>query len=454
MDLTDRKPQTRSRLIEMLRQDLDFHDEDSLYASHNYHSFPAKFPPQLPRLLISALSNPWDIVLDPMVGSGTTVVEAALLGRNALGFDIDPLAVLLSRVKITPVDKCEVEQIGAIVHERATEASQTQRLEQRLESAWDSRTRKFIDFWFARETQVELFALANEINKVPDTKIRDFLRLVFSSIIVTKSGGVSLAFDLAHTRPHRAKVVYSSSGTLLLGSENLNSNSSRVQLLTKILRSPLDEFGKRLERNLANLPSASNAEIIAQIQFGNAQRLPLSDAVIDLIVTSPPYISNAIDYMRAHKFSLVWFGYPIDSLRRIRQKYIGGESTVDIPYTEMPPTTQRLIAKISEKDPKKSLVVHRYFSEMARTLREMYRVLKPNRAAILVVGTSMLKGIDTEISECLSEIGQEIGFDVPCVGVRNLDRNRRMLPASMNGIQGSQIERRMHSEYVIGFFKP
>jgi len=227
-----------------------------------------------------------------------------------------------------------------------------------------------------------------------------------------------------------------------------------VQLLTKILRSPLDEFGKRLERNLANLPSASNAEIIAQIQFGNAQRLPLSDAVIDLIVTSPPYISNAIDYMRAHKFSLVWFGYPIDSLRRIRQKYIGGESTVDIPYTEMPPTTQRLIAKISEKDPKKSLVVHRYFSEMARTLREMYRVLKPNRAAILVVGTSMLKGIDTEISECLSEIGQEIGFDVPCVGVRNLDRNRRMLPASMNGIQGSQIERRMHSEYVIGFFKP
>ena len=86
----------REELISLLSQDLDFHSHDSGYASHNFHSFPAKFPPQLPRKFINALTSPDDIVLDPMLGSGTTVVEALLAERNGIGFDIDPLALLRS----------------------------------------------------------------------------------------------------------------------------------------------------------------------------------------------------------------------------------------------------------------------------------------------------------------------------------------------------------------------
>ena len=52
--------------------------------------------------------------------------------------------------------------------------------------------------------------------------------------------------------------------------------------------------------------------------------LPLADGSVDLIVTSPPY-ANAIDYMRAHKFSLVWLGQPIANLSHLRGKYIGAE---------------------------------------------------------------------------------------------------------------------------------
>jgi DNA modification methylase len=446
--------QARIRLVEMLDQDLDFHNEGSLYASHNYHSFPAKFPPQLPRLFIDGLTQPGDVILDPMMGSGTTVVEAILAERRAIGFDIDPLSVLLSRVKVTALDKMEVAQIGTQILERATMATQTPRqLEEQLESAWDTKTKEFVNYWFAHETQVELLALVNEIQNVTHHGIRDFLQIVFSSIIITKSGGVSLAFDLAHTRPHLAKIAYSTTGKLLLGSENLNSDSSRVKFLTKILRSPLDEFKKRLERNLASLPSISNRAFPPEVQYGDAQQIPLHDASVDLIVTSPPYISNAIDYMRAHKFSLVWFGYPISELSRARQQYIGGESTTDVAFAYLPSATQRLVAKIAEEDEKKSLAVHRYYSEMTRVLGEIYRVLKPGRVAVMVVGTSIVKGIDTEINACLSEIGQSVGFEVPAVGTRNLDRDRRMLPASMKVDRTSQIQQRMHEEFVIGFYK-
>lgn len=74
---------------------LDFHEEDSLYASHNFHPFPAKFPPQLPRHFICQLTQPGDIVLDPMNGSGTTVLEAYLNGRQGVGCDIELILLLV-----------------------------------------------------------------------------------------------------------------------------------------------------------------------------------------------------------------------------------------------------------------------------------------------------------------------------------------------------------------------
>jgi len=59
-------------LIDILSNDLDFHNKNSRYASHNFHSFPAKFPPRLPLEFIRDLTDPGDVVLDPMMGSGIT----------------------------------------------------------------------------------------------------------------------------------------------------------------------------------------------------------------------------------------------------------------------------------------------------------------------------------------------------------------------------------------------
>ena len=91
---------TEEKLRNLLKMDLDFHNEDSSQMSHDFHAFPAKFPPQLPRLFINNLTNPGEKVLDPMMGSGTCVVEAVGLGREGIGLDIDPLAVMLSKVKL------------------------------------------------------------------------------------------------------------------------------------------------------------------------------------------------------------------------------------------------------------------------------------------------------------------------------------------------------------------
>jgi DNA modification methylase len=445
----------RDRLVSLLSRDLDFHSQQSSYASHNFHAFPAKFPPQLPRAFIEALTGPNDLVLDPMMGSGTTIVEAFLSGRHGLGVDIDPLALLISKVKVTPLDFKSIYTVGHEIMHRASGFFQEKAdaLRTFMDYRWDARTREFVDYWFAPETQLELAALIRLIEDVADPELRAFFTVAFSAVIITKSGGVSLALDLAHTRPHRAKMILKKSGEAARLTTLPEGASPRLKLLTKTLRSALAEFEARFRQNLKSLPESRLNRVKPTICGGNAQRLPLKSNSVDLIVTSPPYASNAIDYMRAHKFSLVWLGYPIDQLSLKRKEYIGSEDMTNIHLEQLPGHTAGVVAAVTASDKKRGRVLHRYYSEMTLTLREMRRVLKPGKAAIVVVGNSTMRGIDTEIPACLAEIGQSLGFEVPQIGVRHLDRNRRMMPAGSQIDRSSQIQQRMHEEYVIGFYK-
>ncbi|GAK60394.1 putative RNA methylase [Candidatus Vecturithrix granuli] len=227
-----------------------------------------------------------------------------------------------------------------------------------------------------------------------------------------------------------------------------------MNVLTKKLRAPIKEFEKRCLQNIKGFANEHSRAIRPDVAYGNAQKMPLEDESVDLIVTSPPYASNAIDYMRAHKFSLVWFGYPIEDLSVKRQDYIGGEKVTHIQYEALPDFTAAIVAEMSSLNAKRGAVLHRYYSEMTRVLREMYRVLKPGKAAIVVIGNSVMRGKDTETHNCFADIGRSIGFQVPKIGVRKLDRSKRMLPAGTKTDTHSQIQQRMHEEYVIGFYKP
>lgn len=418
----------RERMLHLLRGNLDFHGQKSLYSTHGWHSFPAKFPPQLPRSFITELTTPGDIVLDPMMGSGTTLVEAVLLGRIGVGADIDPLALQMVTTKLSSTKLLEAHTMGLRVVKNARKALEGNKseLEHLLKQRFDIPTQRFADYWFAPKTQLELVALICEIERLENPLVRRFLCLAFSSIIITKSGGVSLAEDLAHTRPHR--------------------------VAGKSLNSAIEEFKKRVERNQDDLIPVDKAGFL--VSASDVQYLPFASESVDLIVTSPPYASHAIDYMRAHKFSLIWLGHGITELALLRRKYIGGDAVSEVRPLPLPPYASKLLSGLDSLDRHKARALHRYYCEMKLALVEMHRVLKGGRAAIVVVGTSQMRGLDTETHTCLGEIGKEIGFELVHIGVRRLDRDKRMMPARWNTNTKSQIEARMHEEYVIGFRKP
>lgn len=90
---------------------------------------------------------------------------------------------------------------------------------------------------------------------------------------------------------------------------------------------------------------------------------------------------------------------------------------------------------------------------MKTILGEMIRVLPRNSAAVVVIGTSSMGGMDVQTHHCLAEIGSGLSFDVAGVKQRRLDRNRKMMPARLGKKIDSLIEKRMHKEYIIGLLK-
>jgi DNA modification methylase len=418
---------TRARLARLLESELNFHGETGNYASHHLHAFAARFPPQLPRVFIRGLTAPGDVVLDPMMGSGTAVVEALLEGRRGVGLDIDPLALRLCQVKTQPLQIDSLSIVAQEVIAQAYDFLRSKAVEHRLAQRFNTRTKAFVDYWLLPETQREILALVMAIESISDASTRRFLELMLSSIIITKSGGVTRARDLAHSRPHLDK--------------------------DKIPKNALEQFALRLQKNLSSLAAFTVNGSMAAPLAGDAQGMPFADGVIDLIVTSPPY-ANALDYMRAHKFSLVWLGKSVEHLSALRAEYIGSERVKGTKFTALPERPERIIQQLAQQDSSKSGILRKYFTEMKSVLTEMYRVLRHDAAAVLVVGPSVMRGINVQTHQCLADIAAELGFDVVGVVQRMLDRNKRMMPTRFGKKTDSVIEQRMHEEYILGLLKP
>jgi len=413
-------------LLRLLKQDLTFKGEKTAYATHNIHAFAAKFPPQLPRLFIQELTNSGDWVLDPMAGSGTALVEAVLAGRHTIGIDLDPLAVLIAQAKTIPLNLPRCAEIGSEVLQKAKKnlGSATRK---ELDLFYPPQAIEFFHYWFEDRTIKELYALVRAMNAVEEDNIRAFLHTVFSSTIITKAGGLTRARDLAHSRPHR---------------------DGQKQ----IKQSAFEAFRERLHVAIESQESIINAAAHAVVARGDARGLPLRNNSVHLIVTSPPYAANAIDYMRAHKFSLMWLGYVPKMLTTLRSKYIGAElrSQHNVFASE---TANRVLQKLQQKDERRASIVAHYFYDMEASLREMLRVLVEGRAAVLVVGSSIIRGIEIKAPTVLAELAHSVGFKIVGVAKREIVRDARMMPVSHNSARNG-IEARMHEEGVIGLIKP
>ena len=92
--------------------------KDTSYITHGYHRYPAKFIPQIVSRLADKYTKEGDLIVDPFGGCGTTLVESKIMGRPSVGVDINPVAVLITKAKVTPIDPVKVEKSFALLKDR------------------------------------------------------------------------------------------------------------------------------------------------------------------------------------------------------------------------------------------------------------------------------------------------------------------------------------------------
>ncbi|MGH3085711.1 MAG: hypothetical protein ACRDSJ_00150 [Rubrobacteraceae bacterium] len=362
---------------------------------------------------------PGSLILDPMAGSGTVLRAAAEQGHEGLGFDLDPLAVLMAKVWTThlnPEKLCdEARQVAVRAQDMGSED---------VALPWmDEETSEFVEYWFGTRQRSDLRKLAHVLQEA-EGPTGDALRIALSRTIITKDRGASLARDVSHSRPHRVR----------------DDNDFEV----------FDEFLRSASR-LARLMGGQQLPGAVQMYRGDARKLTeVNTAFADAVITSPPYL-NAIDYMRGHRMSLVWLGYRIGDLRAIRSDSIGSERA---PHPEADLTLAELLASslgsLDSLPRNVRRMIDRYVLDLIGTISELHRVLRPGGKAILVIGNSTLRGVFVRNAKAVAAIAERVGFELVRETERELPPSRRYLPPP-KGSGDSFFEKRMRTETVLTY---
>ncbi|MEQ1755168.1 MAG: hypothetical protein ABL973_13665 [Micropepsaceae bacterium] len=342
-------------------------------------------------------------VLDPMCGSGVVVRQSALQGLMATGFDVDPLAVLMSKVWTRKGRHSVLEKEASALVARAKKRKRLSH----LALPWVNNcpeTRAFMEYWFSEPQRSDLARIAFEIYQMREGHqgwLTDALQIALSRIIVTKHVGASLAWDVSHSRPHRVR----------------DENDFDVTV----------GFQKAALR-LANILDSESLPVRGVVKRGDCRKLTaLRDNSFDAVVTSPPYL-NAIDYLRGHKFSLVWMGYGIPELRNIRAGAVGTERAGKREESVDALALENAVRSIRSLPERQRSIVHRYARDAALMMREMRRVLKPDGLMALVLGDCVLRGVPVYNSKIFKYVASEQGFVLEEQRKRPLQNNRRYLP--------------------------
>ena len=327
--------------------------------THGFHPYPAKFIPHIPRELIANYARPGDVILDPMCGSGTVLVEAAISGHRALGVDVNPVAVLVSRAKtarLTPAERGSLLKVAAQLGADGLRLEKNGNAFEREEGEADIPSFRNRELWFQGQVLRELAHARRLINGIGGEEARCVALCAFSAMVVAVSNQESETRWCSKPKKVRA-------GQALSG-----------------IASKLEHFVGRLREFEALCP----AEV--RVYQADARALPLAPEEAGVVITSPPY-ANSHDYYLYNKLRLFWLGHDVC---RVQDAEIGSRNR--------------------HSDRKEGVDV--YVGDMKGVLSEVRRVLKRSGIAVFVVADAVIRNVFYDMGELFEGIGSGSGFSI------------------------------------------
>ncbi len=247
---------------------------------HRLHPYLGKFVPQLVEIFLRKFEP--TTVCDPFCGSGTTLVEAASLGINAIGCDISEFNTLMTRVKTGKYDLSLLEYEINDALKRALGTNQLSLLEQKAEY----NVSDYLQSWFAPQALGSLLAYRKHIE---DYTYSDVLRVILSR--AARSARLTTHFDLDFPKQPQTEPYY-----CYKHSRTCRPTKNSAQFLKRYSNDTLKrirEFAD-VRKNVATLIATDDTR---RAQFPK----------YDLVVTSPPYV-GLIDYHEQHRYAYELLG--------------------------------------------------------------------------------------------------------------------------------------------------
>lgn len=406
---------------------LDFNGVDMNYSTHRYHDYPATMIPKLPELFIEAVQSAENVnsLYDPFMGSGTTLVEGLRHNIDSTGVDLNPLAVLMSRVKTRKLDQNKLEKLRQKIYDGFT----NEKLEV-VSGKKELNTPSFknVEYWFKPYVIQDLQILKDQIFAIEDTKMREFFLLAFS-------------------------------GTVRYVSNTRNSEFKMYRMAPKTLEKwepdVFNKFAEITDRNVELNSKLNFHKAKANAIFGTSQKLEnIKDNTFDLLITSPPYGDSrtTVAYGQFSRTSLQWLNlrdYPADKVPKIDRTLLGG-TVKDKEIKKTPSKTlNEILEALAAKDQKRALDVIQFYEDLFVVLNENVRVMKPNSYQFWVTANRTVKGIQLPTDKIIAELYESLGVKKLGEWCRNIPNKRMPGKNSPTNEKGKKISTMKQENIVL-----
>ena len=396
-----------------------FKEANTKEFTHCYHTYPAMMIPQIARTLIEEYKpkGRLDLILDPYMGSGTTLVEASLAGINSIGTDLNPLARLMGKVKTTLYNNESILKQFREIQTKLIFYTKNKVKERNFDRISN------YSFWYNEDTLLKLSYLSQLIKKVKD---KDFFNVVLSEVVrevsFTRNG------EFKRYRMNEASIAKFNPDTFAL-------------------------FEKKALRNIEGLKAytieAKHNVNTSIYDFNTMYGIPtdiIKDGDVDMIVTSPPYGDSrtTVAYGQFSRWANEWFNF--DNAKNIDKLLMGGKKAAEEIFKT--DSIRDVLDEIDGLDHKRYLEVVSFLNDYYQSIENVAKSVRSGGTVCYVVGDRRVKGIQIPLDYFTAEMFEKFGFKHKITIVREIPNKRMPALTSPTNKTGAKVSTMSH-EYIV-----